>query len=215
MPVFAQWTYCIVSPTLKLSVLWFYRTIFDPQTRMRIVIHAGIIFNIISYTGLFFISLLACMPLERRWNPFVQGYCLPGGVTAYLSGAINVFTDAFVVFLPIPVIWRLNVTLSRKARALGIFSLGIMYGDFDLLKASTRSRSANIKSAFLLSVSFVSRKHRPSSIKPTRPGSCPNLQSTRTNPSLACNSISLKFYQHPRALLWPHLLLPPSISCFF
>jgi hypothetical protein len=100
---------------------------------MHIIIHAGIIFNIIAYTGLFFISLLACMPLERRWNPFIQGHCLPSGVTAYLSGAINVLTDAFVVFLPIPVIWRLKITASRKARALGVFSLGIMYGDLDHL----------------------------------------------------------------------------------
>jgi hypothetical protein len=107
-----------------------YRRIFGPQTTVNYIINGGMVFNIIAYTALFFTSLLTCMPLERRLNPFANGNCLPSGVTAYMSGAINVLTDAFVVLLPVPVIWKLNMPLSRKIRALAIFSLGIMYGIF-------------------------------------------------------------------------------------
>jgi hypothetical protein len=122
---------------IKLAVLWFYRHIFGPQTRVHVIINAGIIFNIIAYTGLFFISLLTCLPLQRRLNPFVEGRCLTPGVGAYLSGGINVLTDAFVVLLPIPVIWRLNMASSRKFRALGVFGLGIMYDGSNQLGPSS------------------------------------------------------------------------------
>lgn len=126
LEVISQWLYCIISPVLKLAALWFYRRIFGPQTRVNYIINGGIFFITIAYTALFFISLLSCMPFERRWNKYVPGYCLPSGVTAYLSGAINVLTDAFVVFLPIPAILKLNMALSRKIRALAVFGLGAM-----------------------------------------------------------------------------------------
>lgn len=127
LEVISEWIYIFISPTLKLAVLWLYRRVFGPQTRVQYIINGGIIFNIIAYVALFFISLLSCMPIERRFNPFVQGNCLPGGVTAYLSGAINVLTDAFVVLLPIPVISKLNMALSQKIRALAVFGIGVMY----------------------------------------------------------------------------------------
>lgn len=127
LEIVAQWLYCIIAPTLKLAVLWLYRRIFGPQTRINYMVNGGIVFNVIAYTALFFISLLSCMPLERRWNPFVEGYCLPSGVNAYLSGAINTLTDGFVVLLPIPVIWKINMAFSSKIRASAVFSLGIMY----------------------------------------------------------------------------------------
>jgi hypothetical protein len=111
----------------KAHRTWFYRRIFGPQTRIRHVVHAAIIFIIIAYTALFFISLLSCMPLERRFNQFIEGHCLPTGVTAYLSGAINVLTDAFVVLLPMPIIWKMNMHTARKFRAMTVFGIGIMY----------------------------------------------------------------------------------------
>lgn len=66
------------------------------------------------------------MPFERRFNQFIDGYCLPKGVTAYLSGAINVLTDAFVVLLPMPVIWKLNLRAAKKFRAFAVFGIGII-----------------------------------------------------------------------------------------
>jgi hypothetical protein len=117
----------VLSPILKLTALWFYRRIFGPQTRTRYVVHGVIVFIIIAYTALLFISVLSCMPLERRFNQFIEGHCLPQGVTAYLSGAINVLTDAFVVLLPMPAIWKLNLQAERKLRAFCVFGLGIMY----------------------------------------------------------------------------------------
>jgi len=126
LEVISEWIYCFVSPMLKLAVLWLYRRIFGPQTRVNYIVNGGIIFIIVSYTALFFISLLSCQPFERRMNPFVKGYCLPSGVTAYLSGAINVLTDAFVVLLPLRAVLKLNMSGTKKLRAFAVFGLGFI-----------------------------------------------------------------------------------------
>ena len=57
----------------------------------------------------------------------MTGSCLPSGVTAYMSGAINVLTDAFVVLLPLRAILKMNMVRSQKFRALAVFGLGFMY----------------------------------------------------------------------------------------
>lgn len=41
--------------------------------------------------------------------------------------AINVLTDAFVVLLPIPIIWKMNMAFASKIRASALFGIGIMY----------------------------------------------------------------------------------------
>ncbi|KAF2727368.1 hypothetical protein EJ04DRAFT_505781 [Polyplosphaeria fusca] len=55
-----------------------------------------------------------------------DGNCLPSGVTAYFSGAINVLTDTFVVLLPLRAITKMNMARSQKVRAIAVFGLGFI-----------------------------------------------------------------------------------------
>ena len=92
---------------------------------MRRVIHAGVVFVLATYTALLITSILNCLPVEKHYNLTVSGHCLPSGSPAYSSGALNVVTDAFVVFLPLPAIWHLNMKLSRRLKLMTVFGLGI------------------------------------------------------------------------------------------
>ncbi len=94
---------------------------------MRRLIYAGIVFILATYIGLLLTSILGCLPVEKHWNPTVPGHCLPPGSTAYSSGALNVVSDIFVVFLPLPALWRLNMKLSRRLKVMTVFGLGILY----------------------------------------------------------------------------------------
>ena len=94
---------------------------------MRRVIDGGMVLVLATYIALLLTSILGCLPVERHWNKAVSGHCLPAGSTAYGSGALNVVTDIFVVFLPLPAIWRLNMKLSKRLKIMTVFGLGIMY----------------------------------------------------------------------------------------
>ena len=49
-------------------------------------------------------------------------------------GAINVISDLYVLRVPTPTIWALNMKLDRKVKLLLVFGLGTLY---DLFNSST------------------------------------------------------------------------------
>lgn len=98
-------------------------------------IHAGISFVLAAYTALFFTTLFECILIKKGWDLRTPGHCLRPKVLPYCSGAINVITDLYVLILPIPCIWGLQVKLGRKLRALALFGLGILYDPFMFSKS--------------------------------------------------------------------------------
>ena len=89
-------------------------------------IYAGMGFVVSAYIALFFATVFECSPVRRSWYPELPGHCLPVRGLPWASGAINVFSDIFVVVVPIPCIWQLNMKLQRKLRILAVFSLGTL-----------------------------------------------------------------------------------------
>ena len=75
---------------------------------------------------MFFSTVFECTPIEKSWDQLKPGHCLIPEALPYASGAINVITDLYVLILPIPCIWSLNMRMSRKLRTLAIFSMGIL-----------------------------------------------------------------------------------------
>jgi hypothetical protein len=118
----------VLAATIKLSCLLFYRRVFSPSRKTLGFIHFGIAFISAAYTAMFFSTLFQCLPIEKNWVELMPGHCLPQKVLPYCSGVINVASDLYVLILPMPCTWGLNLRLSRKLRATAIFSLGILYG---------------------------------------------------------------------------------------
>ena len=116
LEVGAEWIYLVLSAVIKISVLLLYRRIFTPSKIMTRTINTAMVIIGALYLIALVISILNCQPIEKRFNPLVEGLCLPLGTTAYSSGAINVLTDVFVVFLPMPTIWGLNMKMTKKLR---------------------------------------------------------------------------------------------------
>ena len=78
------------------------------------------------YIALFFRSIFLCDPLEKAFNPALHGHCLKKDVTPYISGVFNTLRDLYILLLPLPVIWSLNMKAARKLRLVAIFSVGIL-----------------------------------------------------------------------------------------
>ncbi|KAF2234031.1 hypothetical protein EV356DRAFT_502646 [Viridothelium virens] len=126
LEVWTEWVYLPLSAFTKLSCLLFYRRIFVPSGLMTGIIWSGVFFITVIYTVLLTMSVLNCQPIRKRWNPSVHGVCLPDGTLAYSSGAFNVLSDIFVLLLPLPAVWRLNMSVSKRAKILAVFGLGLI-----------------------------------------------------------------------------------------
>ncbi|KAF3482730.1 putative Integral membrane protein Pth11-like [Arthroderma uncinatum] len=122
---FAQYVYLILTATIKLTFLFFYRRVFSPQTLSKILISFGIVFVSTSHVAILFATVFSCSPIARAWNLAIPGRCINPVILPYLSGALSSATDLYVLILPIYPVWNLNMKLRRKIKLLAVFGLGI------------------------------------------------------------------------------------------
>ena len=70
------------------------------------------------------VNLLQCLPVRADWNPSVQPRCVNLDVELIILSSINVVTDVTLLALPMPLVWRLQTSRSRKLQVSCTFLLG-------------------------------------------------------------------------------------------
>ena len=70
------------------------------------------------------VNLLQCLPIRADWNPSVQPRCVNLDVELIILSSINVITDVTILALPMPLVWRLQTSRSRKIQVSCTFLLG-------------------------------------------------------------------------------------------
>lgn len=93
---------------------------------MKYWIIGGIIFNISLTIALFFGTLFSCLPVEKAWNSTLPGHCIDPIILPYLSGASSSAMDIFILILPIPPLWALNMSLNKRLKVLAVFCVGLL-----------------------------------------------------------------------------------------
>ena len=101
---------------------------------MRWLLHGSILAIISAYIAMLLLQVFDCDPTEKLWNILTPGHRINPKIGPYTSGAINVISDLYVLLVPAPTIWALNMKLDRKVKLLLVFGLGTLY---DLLNSST------------------------------------------------------------------------------
>lgn len=109
------------------------------------VLHILIWSNILFFASGTLIELFRCHPREKIWNPLFEGGSCPVDIKAnnMASGLINLVSDLAILLAPQWVIWRLNVSRSRKIGVSLLFVIGILY----VSAASLRRTWSNLQSA--------------------------------------------------------------------
>ncbi|CAI6337812.1 unnamed protein product [Periconia digitata] len=125
--------YTITIACVKWSTLLFYWRIFSAKIsiRMPIFLLAGMVSA--WAIAVLLVTFLQCIPVHAFWQrydpfnplppdqftcgvvlrPFFQGNSIP-----------NIITDAFIVLLPLPYVWQLQLHRAQKIAVAGIFTLG-------------------------------------------------------------------------------------------
>ncbi|KAI9846899.1 MAG: hypothetical protein M1837_003511 [Sclerophora amabilis] len=79
----------------------------------------------IVFSGL---TLAACRPINRYWDPTVSGSCWSPLVieyAGYSQGAWNVFSDFVLALLPGIIVWSLNMKVTTKIGLVILLALGV------------------------------------------------------------------------------------------
>ncbi|KAF1817051.1 hypothetical protein P152DRAFT_453658 [Eremomyces bilateralis CBS 781.70] len=118
--------YPIMSSFIKASFIFFYLRIF-PSQRFRIICY-GVMTLSFAY-GITFSSAYAfqCTPVPfawTRWDGLHAGTCINVNSMVYAQASINIFLDLLVLGLPLPALFKLELSWARKSLVLSMFSLG-------------------------------------------------------------------------------------------
>ena len=71
-------------------------------------------------------TFLLCRPLAYNWDTSISGTCGNRNATYVVAGTLNLVTDLMVMALPLPHIWKLQLSFSKKIALCGVFSLGLL-----------------------------------------------------------------------------------------
>ncbi|KAI1192401.1 hypothetical protein F5X97DRAFT_340602 [Nemania serpens] len=118
----------------KLSIIASYLRIF---TDRRLRIATWIVGGVIAANGLAGIitSLASCHPFSARWDPALfQTHCIDAPRFWEGTSVPNVVTDAVMLALPLPTVWRLHIDTKQKIALSAVFALG----SFGLIASAVR-----------------------------------------------------------------------------
>lgn len=112
----------------KLAILLLLFRLFSPNRRFRYFIYVGIIWTtLMSLTSVVVVAAL-CSPRRREAfnNIMVAQRCRDLNTWSIIQSSLNVLLDFYILYLPIPVVWKLQLGKRRKIGVLGIFMTGLM-----------------------------------------------------------------------------------------
>ncbi|ROW06270.1 hypothetical protein VPNG_08079 [Cytospora leucostoma] len=129
----AQLLWAAANSSVKLSILSLYTTLFADKKFCR-VCYATMAVTMAYFTMVFLETFLLCKPVQYNWDKSIKGTCT-GENTAYLvAGITNLVIDTFIVILPMPSVFRLRMTLSRRISVAAMFSLGAIICIMSLMR---------------------------------------------------------------------------------
>ncbi|KAL8637703.1 MAG: hypothetical protein Q9228_005053 [Teloschistes exilis] len=112
---------------IKLSIFLLYLRLFAPNIRMRYLIYAGIVYNFVTNIAIMVAFPAICAPRgSDNWITSLEKTSChnPLEDLAVAAGALNFASDVYILLLPVPMIWGLQLPMRRKIGLLTVFATG-------------------------------------------------------------------------------------------
>lgn len=113
----------MLAPCIKLSLAYLFRSLFPLRS---FLIAANFVTALIISWGcaIVLVGIFQCTPVSAAWDPSGSGHCV--NQTAFLYGVQypNIIFDFTLLFMPVPVIWKIQRPAKDKLALLGVFTLG-------------------------------------------------------------------------------------------
>ena len=113
----------------KLSLFLLYYRLFSRHRWMRNLIYLGI--SIVGLTSLATMTVIGYLCLPRRGHGWIETLLSPRCqkqfvVTGFVRGPTNIFSDMYLLLLPLPAVQQLQLPPRKKIGIAGIFLTGFL-----------------------------------------------------------------------------------------
>ena len=112
----------------KCAILLLYVRVFTTSNK-AFTISVYLIGFVVVATGIAdtFVAIFQCSPVAYEWDKSIQGgTCIDTIAFARYMTIPNVVTGAIMLIMPLPLVWRLNLTVSARIALMVTFMHGIM-----------------------------------------------------------------------------------------
>ncbi|KAJ5676099.1 hypothetical protein N7462_008996 [Penicillium macrosclerotiorum] len=118
---------------IKLSILALYRRLFSTKQMLFGIYFMGVV--VILWTvSIWVAGALNCIPVNRFWDPSVEGACIDMGRFYYGMQIPNIVSDLIILVMPLKVVWSLPIAKSQKILLSGVFIVGGLTLIFDIVR---------------------------------------------------------------------------------
>jgi len=123
----------------KISILFLYLRLF-PDHALRRWIKVGLVLCSVSLFCLELACIFKCWPISYSWHYWDgehEGKCTSMSGQGWANAGINMFADLAVLILPLPTIWKLNLTTEKKLSIMAMFSVGLFVTVVSMVRLKT------------------------------------------------------------------------------
>ena len=128
--VVTQVLYYCAQTLIKISLLLLYHRLFSVHKPFRVALFVAGALAVMWWLATFWDTIFQCVPVQAEWDKNLKNArCQVVREEALGAGISNLILDLLFLLLPVPMIWRLQVSKRIKASLTGIFLLGILYAN--------------------------------------------------------------------------------------
>ena len=110
-------------PIIKISILLLYRRVF-PSVLFQRLVWFGVTFLVLMLSSNTLVAIFACNPIRGFWVATVKAKCIDAVRFYWATAILNVVTDVYILVLPLPQVWQLQISKKQKIGLTALFTLG-------------------------------------------------------------------------------------------
>ena len=115
--------------TIKIAMLLFYLRLFGFHRFFRRVLYSTAALVTSWFIGTTFVAIFRCSPVNAAFDPdpfHQEAHCFHGKAYLIPTALLDVLLDVWVLILPLPMVWKLQLSQRQKYCLSAIFLLGAL-----------------------------------------------------------------------------------------
>ena len=112
---------------IKCSILCLYLRIFGINRKFKMMCYGMIAFVVTWGVAVFFVTIFQCKPVRAAWDKNISGeQCFNLEHFVIGTNVPNIVADAAVIALPVPLVWKLQLSRMRRVGLVTVFLLAAL-----------------------------------------------------------------------------------------
>ncbi|KAL8671048.1 MAG: hypothetical protein Q9168_004441 [Polycauliona sp. 1 TL-2023] len=132
--------YASIVTCIKSSVLCLYLRIFGVNKKFGIIVKCFIVAVVAWGIAVLLTTIFQCKPVRGAWDISVpRDQCFNLRTWLIATNVPNIVIDFSIICLPLPLIWKLKLSMERKIGLTGVFLLGTFASIISIVRVHTNA----------------------------------------------------------------------------